>query len=273
MVDMRSRFLFGLGWTVFAVGAALGQHSYLDSYLGFDRTGYPGDDLLPALHRTFAYTGYWLNDPPGLKSNPWAGKRAAVREAGFGFALLFNGRLDQELRGKDAAAIGVADGDLAAAAAAREGFPAHAVIFLDQEEGGRLLPEQAAYLGAWFAEVAKRGFRAGIYCPGIAVPDGKSTISTAQDVRARFPGVKLWVAEDQCPPAPGCVMRSAPPAKSGFSEAFIWQFAQSPRSRFAAGCGQSYAADGNCYAPGVVQSARSFLDLNASSSSDPSAGR
>jgi hypothetical protein len=206
-------------------GSAPGQSR---SYLGFDKNAYPGDDLLPALHRTFAYTGYWLNDPPGLRSNPWDGKRAVVRQAGFGFALLFNGRLDQELRGKDAAALGAADADSAAAAALREGFPAHAVIFLDQEQGGRLLTEQAAYLGAWFAQLEKRGFRAGIYCPGIAVADGASSISTAQDVRARFPQVKLWVARDQCPPAPGCVMRAASPATSGFSDLVVWQFAHLP---------------------------------------------
>lgn len=270
---MKGRLLFVVAWAVFAGVAASAQKSYL----GFDKNGYPGDDLLPALHRTFAFTGYWLNDPPGMESNPWAGKRAVVRAAGFGFALLFNGRLDKDLRGdlrgKDAAALGAADGDLAAAAAGREGFPQRAVIFLDQEEGGRLLPEQAAYLGAWFAAVVKRGFQAGIYCPGIAVPDGKSTVSTAQDVQARYPGVKLWVAEDQCPPAAGCVARAASPAGSGFSEAAIWQFAQSPRSQFASGCGKSYAADGNCYAPGVEHSARSFLDLNASGSADPSGGR
>ena len=47
----------------------------------------------------------------------------------------------------------------AAAAAAREGFPPDIVIFLDQEEGGRLLPEQAA--DRIVAELAKRGiFRA-----------------------------------------------------------------------------------------------------------------
>ncbi len=35
------------------------------SYLGFDRNAYPGDANLKALHQTFSYTGYWLNNPPG----------------------------------------------------------------------------------------------------------------------------------------------------------------------------------------------------------------
>ena len=45
---------------------ALGQTSKA-GYFGFDRNEYPGDNLLPALHRSFSYTGYWLNNPPGAK--------------------------------------------------------------------------------------------------------------------------------------------------------------------------------------------------------------
>src|SRR5271170_4978238 len=172
--------------------AQAGRHN-----LGFDKNDYPGDELLPALHKTFAYTGFWLNNPPGMTSNPWAGKRDRVRTAGFGFLILFNGRLDDQLKGQDAEALGTADAETAVQAARREGFSPHAIIFLDQEEGGRLLPEQAAYLGAWFADIAKAGMRAGIYCSGIDVPDGESNISTAKDVAVRFPEVKLWIVNDQ----------------------------------------------------------------------------
>ena len=69
-----------------------------DSYLGFDRNTYPGDANLKALHQTFSYTGYWLNNPPGERTNTWAGHRAAVESAGFGFLVLFNGRLYGELK-------------------------------------------------------------------------------------------------------------------------------------------------------------------------------
>ena len=68
------------------------------AYLGFDKNDYLGDDLLPALHRDFAWTGYWLNNPPGMTSNPWAGKRDFLRSTGFGFAILFNGRIDAQLK-------------------------------------------------------------------------------------------------------------------------------------------------------------------------------
>ena len=135
-------------------------------YAGFDRNDYPGDAALAALRKDFSYAGYWLNTPPGAQQNSWVGRRALLRQNGFGFLVLFNGRLDAELKGKDAAALGTADGKAAVAAAAREGFAAKVRIFLDQEEGGRLLPEQAAYLFAWVDAVRAGGARAGVYCSG-----------------------------------------------------------------------------------------------------------
>ena len=67
-------------------------------YLGFDRNDYPGDANLKTLRQTFSYTGYWLNNPPGASSNSWAGHRAVVESAGFGFLVLFNGRLYAQLK-------------------------------------------------------------------------------------------------------------------------------------------------------------------------------
>ncbi|HTV82529.1 MAG TPA: glycoside hydrolase domain-containing protein [Acidobacteriaceae bacterium] len=261
----------------FVAGAAqTTKPTALRSYCGFDKDGYPGDALLPLLHRTFAFTGFWLNDPPGMTTNPWAGKRAIVRAAGFGFLILFNGRLDKELTHRDAAALGRADGTEAVAAALREGFPAGAVIFLDQEEGGALLDEQASYLGRWLAAVNASAYRAGVYASGISVPAGRVRMSTAQDVEARFPGVQLWVWDDRCPRSPGCVAPDASLsfARSGFPQAVVWQYAQSPRRRKdTAACRRTYAADGRCYAPGLPHSEATHIDLDVSSSADPSHGR
>ena len=243
-------------------------------YLGFDQNLYPGDAALPVLHREFAYTGYWLNPPPGMDTNPWVGKRAAVRRAGFGFLILFNGRLDTQLRHADAAALGASDAADAVQAARREGFPAHALIFLDLEEGGRMLPEQLAYIGAWLQGVRAEGFRAGAYCSGIEAPDSGKTITTARDLAAHFPGTPLWVANDECPPAPGCVAQTAAPASSGFADALVWQFAQSPRRRqYTRACARTYARDGNCYALRLPESETTALDLDTSASPDPSGGR
>ena len=250
----------------------------IKSYLGFDKNVYPGDDLLAALRRSFSYTGYWLNNPPGGVSNSWKGKRAVLRDHDFGFLILFNGRMDAQLAGKDAAALGRADAAAAISAAINEGFPRHAILFIDQEEGGRLLPEQSAYLFAWVDGIRKSQYRPGVYASGIEVGAGADKISTAEDIlrhRSNAP-VTLWVANDQCPPSPGCAISTQPlsPAASGTPQALVWQYALSPRRpQFARQCAATYAPDSNCYAAGMARSARSFLDLDVSASPDPSAGR
>jgi hypothetical protein len=257
---------------------ALGQAAKADgTYFGFDRNDYPGDNLLPALHRSFAYAGYWLNNPPGASSNGWVGKRAILKANGFGFMILFNGRVDAQLKGKDAAALGRADAADAISAAKKEGFAPGTILFLDQEEGGRLLPEQSAYLFAWVEAIRASRYKPGVYCSGILVPDGSSTISTARDILSHegTRPLALWVANDECPPAPGCVLPKKPlaAASSGVKEALVWQYAQSPRRQFAHQCAATYAADSNCYAPGAPHGPQTFLDLNVSSSPDPSGAR
>jgi hypothetical protein len=250
------------------------------SYYGFDSNEYPGDDKLAALRRVFTYTGYWLNTPPGARTNPWVGKRIIVEQAGFGFLVLFNGRLDAELRkAPDSSAIGRSDAALAADAAKREGFPSRTVIFLDVEEGGRMLPEQKAYIYAWVDAIVAAGYRAGVYCSGIPAREGHGvTIVTANDLRDNGAGREIvyWVANDGCPPSPGCGFTGAQmsPAYSGVDFAGVWQFAQSPpRPEMTRSCKSSYASDQNCYAEKLGPLARFALDMNTAAEADPSHGR
>jgi len=266
-------------WLLAAVmmvnGAAWGQ-----AFNGMDRNDYPGDGLLGALHKSFSYTSYWLNAPPGEKMNTWTGKRSLLRDRGFGFMVLWNGRLDKELKGKDAVSLGRSDADAAVAAATREGFPEGALIFLDQEEGGRLLAEQLSYVLAWVDAVRRAGWRGGVYCSGLPVDDGKGgTITTAQDIERQAGSWKipLWVARDECPPSPGCTIESKPrlpSASLGLPDAVVWQYALSPRRpEFTGGCPKNYAEDNHCYAPGVYHGPSGFVDLDTASSADPSGGR
>lgn len=250
------------------------------SSLGFDRNDYPGDANLQALHKTFAFSGYWLNNPPGEKTNTWVGKRKAVESAGFGFLLLFNGRLYAELKSvAHAKALGKSDAQQAVSAARRDGFPKGAVIFLDQEQGGRMLPEQKAYIYAWVDTVVGSGFEAGIYCSGIgAKEDGGGLIVTADDIRQNAGTRKItyFITNDVCPPSPGCVSPASPPkpSASGLDFVDIWQFAQSPRRKdFAAGCPANYNPDGNCYPPGVDPTQHLHIDIDVATSPNPSHAR
>ena len=252
-----------------------------DSYLGFDRNSYPGDANLKALQQTFSYTGYWLNNPPGERTNTWTGHRAAVESAGFGFLVLFNGRLYADLKSVTRATkLGSSDAQAAASAASREGFPAHTIIFLDQEQGGRMLPEQKAYIYAWVDGVTAAGFRAGIYCSGIPASDD-GNIVTAEDIRQSAAGREIvyWAINDACPPAPGCAFPVNPPAhppspaQSGVRFAEVWQFAQSPQRKDVAAHCSNYNRDGNCYPPGIPAAQRLHVDVNTAMSPDPSHGR
>jgi len=248
-----------------------------ETYLGFDRNDYPGDANLKALRQTFSYSGYWLNNPPGTNKNAWAGHRPALEATGFGFLVLFNGRLFAELKSTtNAVRLGRSDAQNAAGAARREGFPERTVIFLDQEQGGRMLPEQKAYIFAWVDAVTVAGFRAGIYCSGIPAADD-GNIVTAEDIRqsAGSRQIVYWAINDACPPAPGCAFPLHPPSptQSGVSFAEVWQFAQSPRRLDGAAHCTNYSRDGECYAPGVPVAQKLHVDVNSANSPDPSHGR
>jgi hypothetical protein len=253
---------------------ASGQGS---TYLGFDRNDYPGNSNLSVLRQTFAYAGYWLNNPPGEKSNSWTGHRDAVESAGFGFLVLFNGRLYAALKSEaNAKRLGVFDARAAAASARREGFPKDAVIFLDVEQGGRMLPEQKAYIFAWVDGIIAAGFRAGIYCSGMRSPDEQHVV-TAVDIRenAGSRQITYWAINDACPPSPGCTFPKNPPSpsQSGVDFAEVWQFAQSPQRKDVAGRCTNYSRDGNCYPPGTSAAQGLHVDLNTATSPDPSHGR
>lgn len=251
----------------------------LGSYLGFDRNDYPGNAALDALAKDFAFSGYWLNAPPGEKSDSWQGKRAVLRSHGFGFLVLFNGRMDKELKSaQDPKTLASTDATAAVNAAKQEGFPRGTIIFLDQEEGGRMLPEQQAYLYAWIDGVNSSGYKAGVYCSGIAVQESAGVeIITANDIQNNAHGRKIdfFIYNDVCPPAPGCDLDTVPllPDQSGVSSATAWQFAQSPRRpELTALCPYQYNSDGNCYAP-LPGNQKVFLDLDSAASPDPSHGR
>ena len=275
VVRLRSVLVFAIASTCLGTAPATAAQSYL----GMDRNDYPGDANMQALRRTFAFTGYWLNNPPGADQNSWKLKRVALQAMGYGFLILFNGREYKELKASgNAAGVGTHDATAAVQAAYAEGFPLNAIIFLDQEQGGRMLPEQRAYIHAWVDGVGKSGYRAGVYCSGIAFRESpKVSIITANDIRenAGKREIHFFISNDQCPPSPGCTYHTPAPAPnaSGLAFAEVWQYAQSPRRpEVTAACRRTYAPDGNCYPPGVAPSSGLHVDVDTADSADPSRG-
>ncbi len=247
-------------------------------FLGFDRNDYPGEDAMKFLRKDFSFTSYWLSNPPNTKSNSWSGKREFLHSLGYGFLPLFNGPTSGELRDEPYTLKRVAnDVQSAASAARREGLPPGSVIFLDIEEGGRLPSTYATYLKHWASDLARLGFRAGVYCSGIPIDEGEGlSLITADFIRDQIKPAELiyWVFNDSCPPSPGCTtpQQLSSPSKSGVAYAQVWQFVRSPRDKESARRCHGYARDGNCYA--AFDTAHKYnLDLNVATSADPSSTR
>ncbi len=252
------------------------------SPLGFDSNEYPGDAALPTLRRHFAFAGYWLTNPPGAHHNPWLGKRDILLRNDFGFLVLANGKTDAEIsrakrNGTSPAALGTKDAATAIAAAQREHFPAHTIIFLDQEEGGRLNENQSTYLLAWTEAVAHSNFLPGVYASGQPVDDAPGkTITTIQNIRELVAAqhlheIAFWVYQDACPPASGCTLNPPPITANGTPDVIAWQYAQSPRRpEITQACAKTYAKDNNCYDPNLPNFT---LDLSIATTADPSHGR
>ena len=275
-------FVAALVLLLFILGSAAGAPAQAPrtAYLGMDRNDYPGDAVMMTLRKTFVFTGYWLNNPPGANRNTWQGKRKQLYAMGYGFLVLFNGREYAQLKASgNAARVGARDAAQAVRSAQREGFPRGSILFLDQEQGGRMLPEQRAYIHAWIDGVTRGGYRAGVYCSGIAFHESATmSVVTANDIRdnAGKREIRFFVSNDQCAPSPGCVFPQPPPSPtdSGVSFADVWQFAQSPRRpEMTASCKQTYAADGNCYPPGVSPASGVHVDVDTANSADPSHAR
>jgi len=251
-------------------------------YVGFDRNEYPGDDTMAAMKNQFAFVGYWLTVPPGAMFNQWVGKRELLKQQGWGFLLLANGKLEVEIKkaqkaGTAPAELGKKDAAAAVAAAKSEGFPKRAIVFLDQEEGGRLTDVQAAYLLAWTEAVAGSDYRPGVYASGQKTQDDPGVwIDTVEDIRDRVKKgglheVAIFDAQDQCGPAPGCTLKAKPLADAGEPDVIAWQYSQSPRRpEITQSCAKTYASDGNCYAAGFP---KVFLDMDVARRADPSGGR
>lgn len=276
---------FSLVFLLLATAMALcAQTVRQQSYLGFDRNLYPGDDALPILRKTFSFAGYWLGPPPGETASTWSGKRDLLQKNGFGFAVLFRGRQDKELKTiEDASTKGEGDAAAAIEAAQREGFSSQTIIYLDIEEGGRLSPNYHRYIISWLGRLSPANFRGGFYCSAIPVSEGKGkTITTCEDILSdlapRFRDFSLWAYNDVCPPSPGCAFPKNPAAPSKGAKfctdcVSIWQFAQSPRRKeFTRRCPAGYAKDNNCYAPGDAAH-RWHLDVSSASTPDPSNAR
>ena len=145
---------------------------------------------MAALHHTFAFTGYWLTVPPGAEFNQWQGKRALLRDQGWGFLVLANGKLEKEILAAKISpgALGQQRRCHSRSSQQRQRVSRHTQSsFSTRKKAAALRAPQAAYLLAWVAAVASSDFAPGVYASGQRTEDDPGVfITTIDDIRQRI---------------------------------------------------------------------------------------
>lgn len=233
---------------------------------GFDTRDYPGDAVMRSWFASSPYrwVGYYL-PAPCYTGTTWTGRRDALRSIGWGFAVLYVGEQDWRAMGRaavDTDAVenprcssahlteeqGREHAGAAVTAAAQDGFPAGTVIFLDVERVDRVSPELATYVRSWMAGVLADGrYTPGLYAHDVNVEDLYAIVADEFIRSQRTDRPPLWVARTA-----GFELRSAP-RESGYAAALIWQGVLDTVEEWAG--------------------TRLNIDVNVSTSTDPSGGR
>lgn len=232
---------------------------------GFDTRDYPGDAAMRQWFGASPYrwVGYYL-PAPCYTGTTWSGRRQALRDIGWGFAVLFVGEQDWRAMGRaptDTAVAnprcssahltpenGRAHADDAAAAADADGFPAGTVIFLDVERVESVSPELDGYVRAWMARMLEGGrYTPGLYAHDVNVEAVYAAVADEYVQANREDRPPLWVARTRDFDV------AASPRESGYAAASIWQ--------------------GRLNTSEEWNGTRLNIDVNVSSSADPSRGR
>jgi hypothetical protein len=136
-------------------------------FLGFDRSEYPGDNLMQRLRAEaqIDFTGFYLAPAPSHSNKGWMDKKAFLQGLGLGFAPVYVGQQQSPPGSTNlTAAQGTTDGLNATQLAATAGFPAGSVLYLDVETGPPAKPAFFVYYKAWVQSVIDNGYKAGVYC-------------------------------------------------------------------------------------------------------------
>ncbi|HSQ24275.1 MAG TPA: glycoside hydrolase domain-containing protein [Pyrinomonadaceae bacterium] len=196
-------------------------------FLGFDRSGYPGDNIMQRLRieARIDFTGFYLAPAPSHGDTGWMSKRTFLQGLGFGFAPVYVGQQQSPPGSLNlTSAQGHIDGANAAGLSRQADFPAGSVIYLDVETGPPVHQPFIDYYKAWLQAVVDNGFKPGVYC--------------SHHLAAQFIGADnraaVWVFQlaqmggNFTPPLP-----RPDPSHSSFAGAKVLQYAQNAKLKLS----------------------------------------
>jgi len=201
---------------------------------GFDTREYPGQAAMAEWRRSSPYqwVGYYLESPCRPQST-WTGRRAALAEQGWGFAVLYVGEQQwsdttthaltpgQPLRCSRVnltAERGLADAADAVRAAGEDGFPAGTRVFLNVERVDSIGAGLAAYVGAWTRQMLESGsYEPALYAHAENVDTLRALVVAEYRRRGLEAAPAVWVARS------GGFDIKAAPSESGVPYAQVWQ--------------------------------------------------
>jgi hypothetical protein len=190
-------------------------------HAGFDRSDYPGDDVISWLraNTNLVWCGYYFGPTPSHQGTSWMNKRTKLAELGFGIAPLYLGEQvvppGSEHR---SGPKGTAEGQAAVKFMKEQGFAPGSCVYLDLEDGS-LPPRLSDYTKSWITAVDDGGFQPGVYC----------SHAIAVQVNALAPHLRIWafnVPTTKPHHSSGPPFREDDPSGSGFLNAVAWQLDQ-----------------------------------------------
>jgi len=193
----------------------------MPGFAGFDRSDYPGDDVVQWLksNTNLVWCGYCLGPVPSHGGTTWMNRRGALVGAGWGIAPIYVG---QQITGhgslNPSATNGAKDGGQAAKLMTSEGFPPGSYVYLDIENGPPMTPPLMDYVGNWCDTVRENGYQPGIYCSHLL----------ALDLHTLRSACRIWayrVSTTQPHPVPQ-PFPDPNPSGCGYIGAYAWQLGQ-----------------------------------------------
>jgi hypothetical protein len=218
-------------------------------FAGFDRSGYPGDQIVKTLRDTtnLRFCGYYF-PAPSHSDGSWLGKRSFLHNLGYGVVPIYVG---EQVEGPGShhcsSHKGLIDGNDTVQRMKTEGFASGSCVYLDLENGLPLQSIQRDYINSWCKAVQEGDFLPGIYCSHLLAP-----MINAEQRDARIWAVKVTTTAAHPvsgPPYP----EVDPGEESGFRGAALVQLHQNCQIRV----------------PGIAKALT--VDLDSADAPDPGA--